>query len=220
MTAPDAGEISRMLADRISDLCRELLPNGRPKFGSWRVGSLDGEQGGSLSVKLRHRPGQWCDFATKEKGDALGLVKAVLACDMAEALRWSRQWLGIEVHTEGCQRPSMDSEARRQREAARAAREARERAEDARRRSFALDLFDEAVDAHGTQTERYLAERRLELPPGCDTIRHHPRCVFRPGEHVPCMVVLFRHNLTDEALGIQRTKLPLGGWHRGMKMER
>jgi Toprim domain len=220
MSIPDAAKISAMLADRIEPLCWKLLPNGRAEFGNWRVGSLNGEPGGSLSIKLRHRPGQWSDFATGEKGDALGLVKAVLGCDMAEALRWSRQWLGIENPTNGCQRPPMDAAARRKREAERAAREARERAEDARRRDFALDLFDEAVDAHGTATERYLAERRLELPPGCDTIRHHPRCVFRPGERVQCMVVLFRHNLTDEALGIQRTRLPLGGWRRGMKMER
>jgi hypothetical protein len=216
---PDGAEISRMLADRIEPLCSELLPNGRAKFGSWRVGNLDGEEGGSLSIKLRHRPGQWSDFATGEKGDALGLVKAVLGYDLAEALRWSRQWLGIDGHTDGRQRPPMDTEATRKREAARVAREARWRAEDARKRNFALDLFDEALDAHGTATERYLAERRLELPPGCDTIRHHPRCVFGI-EHVPCMVVLFRHNLTDEALGIQRTRLPLGGWRRGMKIDR
>ena len=220
MSIPDAAEISRMLADRIEPLCRELLPNGRAKFGSWRVGSLDGEEGDSLSIKLRYRPGQWSDFATGEKGGALSLVKAALGCDTTEALRWSRQWLGIEGPIDSRQRPPMDEVARRKREAERTAHEARERAEDARRRNFALDLFDEAQDAHGTATERYLAERRLELPPGCDTIRHHRRCVFRPGEHVPCMVALFRHNLTDEALGIQRTRLPLGGWRRGMKMER
>lgn len=219
MMTPDASEISRMLADRIELLCRELLPHGRAKFGSWRVGSLDGEKGGSLSVKLRHRPGQWCDFATDEKGDALNLVRAVLGCDMAEALRWSRQWLGVESPTNGRERPRVDEEARRQREAERAAREALERKEEAERRKFALDLFDQAVDPHGTDTERYLAARRLELPLGADAIRHHPRCVFG-GDHVQCMVALFRDNLTGAPIAIQRTKLPSGGWVRGMKMER
>ncbi len=108
---PDASEISRMLADRIELLCAELLPNGRKQNGSWRIGSLDGEQGGSLSVKLRQRPGQWCDFNTGDKGDALNLVKAVLGCSMPEALRWSQGWLGIS-HTDDRWRPRMDDEAR------------------------------------------------------------------------------------------------------------
>jgi len=38
-------------------------------------GSLNGEPGGSFSIKLKHRPGQWCDFATNERGDALNLVR-------------------------------------------------------------------------------------------------------------------------------------------------
>ena len=214
-----AAEISRMLADEIEPLCRKLLPNGRAKFSAWRVGSLSGEAGDSLSIKLKRNPGQWCDFATNEKGDALGLVQAVLACDMAEALRWSRQWLGVESSTDGHERPPMDAAEHRQRDAERAAREAREREEDAKRQKFAHDLFDQAVDAVGTATQRYLADRRLELPFGADAIRHHPSCVFGR-ERVPCMVALFRHNLTDEPVGIQRTRLPAGGWRRGMKMER
>ncbi len=96
---------------------------------------------------------------------------------------------------------------------------ASEREEDAKRLKFALDLFDQADDPHGTDTERYLAARRLELPFGADAIRHHPRCTFG-GERVPCMVALFHHNLTDQPVGIQRTRLPPGGWIRGMKMDR
>lgn len=218
---PDAGEISKLLADRIEPLCRELLPNGRweKASGSWRVGSLSGEKGSSLSIRLKGKPGQWFDFATDEKGDALGLVEAVLGLDMVGALRWSRQWLGIDQGTGAHQRPAMDEEARRQRDADRAAREASQREEDARRLAFALNLFDEAHAPHGTDTERYLNARKLKLPFGADAIRHHPHCAFRD-ENVPCMIALFRHNLTDEPVGIQRTRLPPSGWVRGMKMER
>jgi hypothetical protein len=107
-TAQDpVAEISAMLADRIENLCAELLPNGREESGSWRVGSLDGEPGSSLSVKLRGNPGMWHDFATGEKGDALNLVKAVVARgDMAEALKWSREWLGVGNSTDARQRPA------------------------------------------------------------------------------------------------------------------
>jgi hypothetical protein len=34
------------------------------------------------------------------------------------------------------------------------------------------------------------------------------------------MVALFRHNISNEPVGVQRTRLPPGGWARGMKMER
>ncbi len=87
------------------------------------------------------------------------------------------------------------------------------------RLKLALEIFGEAIDAHGTEAEAYLRARRLELPPGADAIRFHPRCIFG-GERVPSMVALFRHNITDKPLGIQRTRLPSGGWVRGMKMER
>ena len=67
-------------------------------------------------------------------------------------------------------------------------------------------MFEQARRPHGTATEAYLDARKLKLPPGDDVIRH-PRCVFG-GERVPCMVTLFRHNLTNEPVGIQRTRLP------------
>ena len=105
------------------------------------------------------------------------------------------------------------------RDADRTAREAAQHEEDAQRLKLALDLFDQADDPHGTDTERYLNARKLELPPGADAIRHHPRCIFG-SERLPCLVAFFRHHLTDAPLGIQRTRLPPGGWVRGMKMER
>ena len=213
----DAAEISRMLADRIDDLCLELLPAGCSESGYWRAGSLAGEAGGSLAIKLRRRPGRWNDYATGEYGDALDLIEGVLGCDTCEALRWAREWLGIDQGTPESREQYED--ARRKRAIAWAAREAAEREIDAQRLKLALDLFEQADNAHGTATEAYLGTRKLELPNGDDVLRHHPRCVFG-GERVPCMVALFRHSLTNEPVGIQRTRLPLGGWTRGMKMER
>ena len=91
---------------------------------------------------------------------------------------------------------------------------------EAERLKLALDIFARAVDAHATPVETYLNARKLKLPPGDDVIRFHSRCVFGPGERVPCMVTLFRHNLTNAPVGVQRTRLPPRGWARGMKMER
>jgi len=214
---PRAHEISEKLADRIDFLCRTLLPAGRRLSGSWRVGSLAGEQGGSLAIELKRRRGLWIDHATGDKGDALDLVKGVLGYDTREALRWSRQWLGIDQDTPESR--EQYEAAQRKRRAARAAREAAEREIDAKRLKFALALFEQADNAHGTATEAYLGARKLELPDGDDVIRHHPRCVFGD-ERAACMVALFRHNLTNEPVGIQRTRLPPDGWARGMRMQR
>jgi putative DNA primase/helicase len=94
-----------------------------------------------------------------------------------------------------------------------------ERDNDGARLKLALNIFGEAVDAHETEVDAYLAARKLELPSGDDALRFHSRCPFGL-DRVPCMVALFRDNLSNEPVGIQRTRLPLGGWGRGMKMER
>ena len=92
-----AAEISRALSDHIAALVPELLPGGHREGHEWRVGSVAGEAGSSLGIHLAGRKaGVWCDFATGEKGDTLGLVRAILDIDLTEAMAWSRRWLGIE----------------------------------------------------------------------------------------------------------------------------
>jgi hypothetical protein len=42
------------------------------------------------------KTGVWCDFNGSGKGDLLDLVAAVYGFNLAEALRWAHQWLGID----------------------------------------------------------------------------------------------------------------------------
>jgi len=101
-----SSEISAMLAQRIDALVRELLPAGKKNGADWRCGSLAGEKGGSLAVKLSgQNTGNWTDHATGEFGDALDLVSACLTRgNSREAYRWAHHWLGlgdmgqIEIH--------------------------------------------------------------------------------------------------------------------------
>src|SRR5262249_21993262 len=73
----------------------DLLPGGHREGREWRVGSLAGEDGSSLGVhRSGVKAGVWSDFATGEKGDALGLVRATLNLDTTEATKWSLRWLG------------------------------------------------------------------------------------------------------------------------------
>jgi hypothetical protein len=93
----NAAEISRLLAQNIEALARELMPNGHKEGAEWRCGSVAGEAGDSLGVHLRgHKAGLWKDFQTGEAGDALDLIAAVNGTDLKEALRWARCWLRID----------------------------------------------------------------------------------------------------------------------------
>ena len=94
MRQHDAGTLSRMLAERIGVLARELLPNGRKDGVEWRCGSLAGEKGQSLAVHLNgSRAGVWADSSSGKRGDALDLVVAVLSAGhRRESLLWAVRW--------------------------------------------------------------------------------------------------------------------------------
>nr|WP_242006358.1 toprim domain-containing protein [Acetobacter estunensis] len=94
---PDARTLSHLLAERIVALAPELLRAGHREGCEWRCGSLAGEKGQSLAVRLTGpRRGVWCDFSGGQKGDALDLVAAVLfAGSRRDAMAWAKNWLGI-----------------------------------------------------------------------------------------------------------------------------
>jgi hypothetical protein len=85
-----------------------------------------------------------------------------------------------------------------------------ERVERLRRQQLAFRLWDESVSIINTEGERYLAARRLELPPDPDAVlRWHPSCNFGR-DQLPCMVALFRDAITDQPVGIHRTHIEYG----------
>ena len=74
-------EISARLAKDATSIAEYLLPNGKRKNGEWAVGSVDGEAGGSMSVRLTGaKAGVWKDFATGECGDMIDLWAATRGC--------------------------------------------------------------------------------------------------------------------------------------------
>src|SRR5438067_770901 len=92
-----ARDISLRLAARIVELSAFLLPAGYRAGPEWRCGSVAGEPGDSLGVRLTGtKAGIWCDFSTGQKGDALDLVREVLGLKMAIATRWSLRWLDLD----------------------------------------------------------------------------------------------------------------------------
>lgn len=96
MTGHDAGQISKMLAERAESVVRDLLPNGKREGSDWCVGSVGGEKGKSLRICVRgDKAGRWADFAGDKSGDLIDLYCAVRSATLVDALRWAKDYLGI-----------------------------------------------------------------------------------------------------------------------------
>ena len=180
----DARALAGMLGQRARALAEELLPNGRRDGAEWRCGSLGGEPGQSLALRLTGaRAGVWSDFASGDRGDALDLVAAIhCGGDKGEAMRWARRWLGLGDAGAApipAPRPRVPL----------AASGAAEDEEALARRRKALALFAEASPRG---FEPYLEARGIdlaELGRVPRALRFHPACWCREaGGPLPAMV--------------------------------
>jgi putative DNA primase/helicase len=83
----DFAAVARDLLARADQLLPMWLPNGRRDGHEWKVGSLDGERGKSLSINMR--TGAWADFAddSARGGDLLALYAAMHGLSMLDAAR-------------------------------------------------------------------------------------------------------------------------------------
>lgn len=83
----DFASVARSLLDSAERLVPDWLPNGRRDGHEWKVGSIAGEAGKSLSINLR--TGVWVDFAddTYKGGDLLSLYAAIRGLNMGQAAK-------------------------------------------------------------------------------------------------------------------------------------
>ncbi|MFZ6761315.1 DUF7146 domain-containing protein [Pseudoroseomonas sp. WGS1072] len=146
-----------MLAARAPELARELLPAGRREGPEWRCGSLHGERGQSLAVRIRgEKAGVWADFASGQRGDALDLVAQTLfSGSKRDAIQWASRWLGLNSGEVPIAKP---------RQAGRARSDVEPDKDAMRRRRQALSLFlagqRQILD---TPAELYLSGRGIHL---------------------------------------------------------
>ena len=100
---PDFEAINAAARARLPDVLARLLPGGRMERAEWHAGSLNGERGDSLRVRLRgHHAGIWMDFATGEKGgDPVSLAAAVERIPQHQAAERLARMLGMEGNTNG-----------------------------------------------------------------------------------------------------------------------
>lgn len=102
----DLDLVKQGLKDRMADVCRALLPDGRDEGGlwaAWNPVTNDRKPGRLPTLKVRVRGGDigaWTDWRGGDKGDALGLVAYVLTGNtrsVKEALAWGRDFLGLKA---------------------------------------------------------------------------------------------------------------------------
>ncbi len=92
----NAHELSEVMAQDAAGIAAYLLPRGKKASGEWKAGSVDGEEGQSLSVRLTgSKRGLWRDFAKDEGGDLIDLWAAVRGVSIAEAMTEAKAYLGI-----------------------------------------------------------------------------------------------------------------------------
>ncbi len=92
----NAHELAQRLADSAPAVAEYLLPKGKKAAGEWKAGSVSGEEGQSLSIRIAgHKKGLWRDFAKGEGGDLLDLWAACRACSVREAMAEAKAYLGI-----------------------------------------------------------------------------------------------------------------------------
>jgi hypothetical protein len=213
-------QISAMLAARILDLCRYLLPNGVVEGPEFRVGSCSGEAGRSMAVHLRgHRAGTWADFSSgTDRGDALDLVRLV-ACggDAGRAVAWAKSWLGLD----GTDHDALQRTRRSVDQQERLAKTSEEDDERKRKNMMAIWLSSQQ-SIKDTPVEAYLAGRGIPL----DVLGRQPRALrFHSGlrhpetqRHHPAMVATIQ-GLDGKQRAIHRTWLQVEPDGRVIKLQ-
>lgn len=92
----NAAELSLRMAGEAAAIAQYLLPGGKRQSGEWKAGSINGDEGKSLSVRLSGaKAGVWADFASGESGDLIDLWAAVRGLSVSAAMAEAKQYLGI-----------------------------------------------------------------------------------------------------------------------------
>lgn len=157
--------IKEMLLDQVEAVVYRYAPPAkgshelRGRYFTLNPGRAD-RSVGSFHVQLSGpRAGRWVDYATGDHGDVIDLIALSLGCNLSDAVREARSYLGLQTASPADIRRRQEAAARSTAQRAEAARqEAQARARGARR-ARALWLSGQA-SLRGTPVEAYLRDRR------------------------------------------------------------
>ena len=92
----NAAELAQRMAEDAPRIAEYLLPGGKKASGEWKAGSVNGESGQSLSVRITgSKRGVWKDFASGEGGDLLSLWAQCRSLSISQAMAEAKSFLGI-----------------------------------------------------------------------------------------------------------------------------
>jgi Toprim domain len=168
----DASELAQRLGSLAEAVCRHYLSNGRREGRYWLVGDARNTPGRSMFVRLKESSkgpaGKWKDAATGEHGDLLDVIRE--SCGLIEfrdVADEARRFLSLPlIELEPLPkhpRPPVPIGS-----------------PDAARRLYAM-----AQPVICTLVETYLRNRGITALHEDGALRFHPRCYYRPDEHLP-----------------------------------
>jgi twinkle protein len=94
----DWTDVEAKLCERVEEVARKLLPNGRRIGGEWVVGNIDGREGQSLKVNLTGKIGVWRDFGKDDPRGGKSLMelwKQVRGVEFKVAIAEAEEFLGM-----------------------------------------------------------------------------------------------------------------------------
>jgi hypothetical protein len=201
----DASELARRLAREAEAVCRHYLSNGKREGRYWLVGDIHNAPGRSMFVRLQDSPkgpaGKFTDAATGEHGDLLDIIRESLGLrDFCEVAEEARRFLKLpRTEAEVVPKPARPIAPAGSQEAA--------------RRLFAI-----SGPIEGTVVESYLQRRGIVRVYHGGSLRFHPRCYYRPDEHLPTetwpAMIACVTNLDGRITGVHRTWLDPDGFDR------
>ncbi len=199
----DASELARRLAREAEAVCRHYLSNGKREGRYWLVGDVHNTSGRSLFVRLQESPkgpaGKWTDAATGDHGDLLDIIRESLGLrDFREVAEEARRFLNLP-------RAEPQPVLKSVRPPAVAG------SQGAARRLFAM-----SQPIEGTVVEAYLHRRGIAHVYHGGSLRFHPRCFYRPDEHLPTetwpAMIACVTDLDGRITGVHRTWLDPDGF--------
>ena len=199
----DASELAHRLAREAEAVCRHYLSNGKREGRYWLVGDVHNSPGRSMFVRLRDSPkgpaGKWTDAATGEHGDLLDIIRESRGLrEFREVAEEARRFLKLP-HTE----PELVTKTARP--------AAPVGSQEAARRLFAI-----SGPIEGTVAETYLQRRGIAHVHHGGSLRFHPRCYYRPAEHLPTetwpAMIACVTDLDGRITGVHRTWLDPDGF--------
>jgi hypothetical protein len=201
----DASELAHRLAREAEAVCRHYLSNGKREGRYWLVGGVHNTPGRSMFVRLQDSPkgptGKFTDAATGQHGDLLDIIRESLGLrDFREVAEEARRFLKLpRTEPEHASKPSRLAATVGSQVAAR-------------------QLFAISGPIEGTIVETYLQRRGIAHAHHGGSLRFHPRCYYRPDEHLPTetwpAMIACVTDLDGQITGAHRTWLDPDGFDR------